>query len=150
MGCQHGVEPIAAPAEPALGRIERLAVRLHDRLDALARKPAPEPLPVLPSLTMEEVISEIETALNPAAPADLPAAPVTTPAAPGGPRSLPPAPARPEAPPAGVARQAAPLREVRVVSVPAGGFGLIEQGGLVAVALDEAGAGRALAALLTS
>lgn len=154
MGCQAGLEPpgISTPAKPAEGPpassteergpslswLERKAVALHDRLEGLARRPPPEPpLPPLPSLTVEELLSEIRTVMGPAPETPLPAAPPPAPAA---------APAGAPAAPAAPARQ--PTREVKVVSVPAGGWVFVEGNAPVAVALDPTGAGQALATLL--
>ena len=130
MGCQAGVEqaPAPKPAQPTLGPLERFAVRLHDRLDAIGRKPAPEPpLPPLPSLTMEELLSEIRAVTSPPPEAPLP----------------PPAPAPAPPPPP---RQ--PPREIKVVAVPAGGWVFVEGNAPVAVAVDRASAGQMLALLL--
>lgn len=161
MGCQAGLEPpgISTPAKPAEGPpassteergpslswLERKAVALHDRLEGLARKPAPEPpLPPLPSLTVEELLSEIRTVLGPPPPAG------------GLTESAPPSPAGPPpqfAPPA-AATVRGPMnqapRELKVISVPAGGWVFVEQNAPVAVALDAAGAGQALTTLLAT
>jgi hypothetical protein len=127
MGCQHGVAP--PPTEPVLGPIERFAVRLHDRIDAFGRKPLPLP-PLPPPMTIEAVMSEIRATLGEAPPAPPP--------------SPPPPPASKPAP----AKQAP--REIKVVAVPAGGWVFVEANVPVAVALDRAGAGAALAQLLAT
>jgi hypothetical protein len=139
MGCQAATIPDRAgvpqvPAAPTLNALERLAVRVHDRIEGL-RKPAPEPpLPPLPSLTMEEVLSEIRTTLPEPAPA--PAAPP-----PPAPPAPPPAPARPPAAKSGP-------DEIKVVRARYGGWVFVEGGAPVAVAVDAAGAGTTLAILL--
>jgi hypothetical protein len=130
MGCQHGVAPPpAAPAEPVLGPIERFAVRLHDRLDSLGRKPLPLP-PLPPPMTIEAVMSEIRATLGEPPPAPAPSPP-------------PPPASKPAA-----AKQ--PPREIKVVAVPNGGWVFVEANTPVAVALDRAGAGATLAQLLGS
>ena len=85
MGCQAGVVQEAAPAPPppavSLNALERLAVKLHDRIEAIGRKPTPEaPPPAKP--TMEEVLSEIRTTLAepPPAPSPPPHRPAPAPA----------------------------------------------------------------------
>lgn len=137
MGCQAGVPQTPAPTppapEPSLSWLERKAVALHDRLDGLTRKPAPEPpLDPLPTLTMEQILSEIRAVMPP-----LPDAPLPPPA---------PAPAPPP-PPAPVATKQPP-REIKVIAVPAGGWVFVEQNAPVAVAVDRASAGQMLAQLL--
>jgi len=143
LGCHAGAAQVVAPAAPAavaLGPIERAMVRLHDRIEALGRKPARE-LPPLPSLSMDEVMSEIRTMLPDPAPA---------PVAPPGPPPAPPA-APPAAPaPARSAPQRQAAREVKIVAVAHGGWVFVEQNAPVAVALDPVGAGQTLAALLGS
>ena len=152
-------EPAPPAAQPEkLGWLERKAVALHDKLEGLGRrKPLPSLSPgavitLAPPPTPEPVMSEepkalpapeaAERRLDASTPAHLQQSPFAaaqnqtatwTPPAPP-----PPAPLKPARRP----------RDIRVVTVPAGGYACIEDNALVAVAMTEPEIGAALAGLL--
>jgi hypothetical protein len=130
--------PERAADMPELTALERAVVRATDKLFGvtLAREPAP--------LTVPQLIAE---AMGEPEPLDL--GPYAAPY-PENTVSDTPAPAAPtswSAPPTTLKPASRP-RDVRVVSVPTGGFVLVEDNAPVAVALDAAGAGIAIVKVL--
>ena len=149
-----------APDEPKLGRFERLIVRAHDRMERLAAPRPPRtktepdlvPPPAAPETPAEmATLQLIEEMLvtDSAAPALTTPAPNSDEAArriqAGGPFAQPTPAAWPGAAPA--PKRA--TREIKIVSTPFGGYGIIEGNALIATAGDNPDeAGRILALVL--